>query len=436
MTPDKYVFGMSADDSLTPPAGPPDPANDWWWMTGTSAVSAAGIVVTDDAALQLDAVQSILTQISGTVSTLPLMVFRKTGTDTKVPVPDHPLYKVLADRPNDEQTPQEFWQELTIHLLFWRNFYGLIRPGADYAIGAIDQIHPTRLVKIERRADGRRYYTFNRLAPSIGNDTYRDDEIWHIRLPRLTKDGLRGLTMVEAARDTFGRAIAVEQFGALYFKNGGSGGGHYEHPGKFSSKEDKQDFLDTMRSQGTGLNRHKDRLLMYGVKYNPNKVENDEAQFIETLKETSIKLCRLWGMPPHKIGILDKATLNNIAQQATEYVTGAVMPPVTAIEQGAKRDLLVGADADSYVIEFNLGGVLRGDFTTRNSGYVFGRQWGWYSVNDIRRMEGLAPIGEAGDIYLMPLNMRNAEDPAPDTDPPAPGKDPDPEDPKDPEDAD
>ena len=146
-------------------------------------------------------------------------------------------------------------------------------------------------------------------------------------------------------------------------------------------------------------------MLLNGVRYNRQAVQNDEAQFLETLKEVSIKLCRLWNMPPHMAGILDKATFSNIEQQSTEFVVYTLAPYLVAIEQAASRDLLLGDDRDGYFVEFNVAGLLRGDFKTRMQGYAWGRQWGWLSVNDICRLENMPTIGPAGDVYLVPLNM-------------------------------
>lgn len=408
--------------------GPPDPTNDRWWSNGATTMSMAGISVTDDIALQLDVVQSILERLSGTISTLPLMVFKRTGKGGgRKPANDHPLYKLLHDAPNPRQTPQEFWQEIVTHLAFWRNIYCLITPGVDYAIGALEPIHPTRLVKIVKNSDGHRYYTFTKLPPEVGNVTYRDDEIWHVRKPRLTVDGLRGMSMIETSRETFGRAVAVEQFGSMYFKNGGSGGGVLEHPGNFKDKEAEKDFLETWRQGGNGLNRHKDRLLKYGVKYTPFSVQNNDAQFLETLREMVLKICRLWNMPPHLVGSLERATFSNIEQQSVEFVVYTLGPWITALEQACRRDLLVGADASQFFVEFNVSGLLRGDFKTRFAGYAQARQWGWMSVNDIRKLENMKGIGAKGDIYLSPINMQDADEVGendPDADQPgAPGPD-------------
>ncbi len=385
-------------------AVPTDPMDPRFWGV-ESAVTSAGVAVTADSALSLDVVQSVLGRLSGTISTLPMMVFKREADGSRAPAPDHPLYRLLHNRPNRFQTAQEFKAEQAVHLAFWRNAYSLIHPGSDgEPIGELEQLHPRRLKQIVQLPDGRRYYTFTSLggAPDV---TYRDDQVWHIRMAPLTDDGLRGKAVFETSRETFGRAIAVEQFGALYFANGGSGGGVLTHPGTFKDKEEQQRFLETWRSGGSGPNRHKDRMALNGVTYARQAVANDESQFLETLKEVAIKLCRLWNMPPHMVGILDKATFSNIEQQSTEYVVYTLAPYITGIEQAAGRDLLFGDDQAEYFVEFNVAGLLRGDFKTRMQGYAWGRQWGWLSANDVRRLENQPSIGPGGDLYLTPLNM-------------------------------
>ncbi len=388
---------------------PPDPMDPRFWGAVEHA-SRSGEFVTAQGALQLDVVQSVLSRLQGTLSTLPLMVYERldgpaeAGEDRR-PAREHPLYKLLHRRPNARQTAQEFRSQLAFHLAYWRNAYFEIVPGDDGSpIGSLEIVDPSRLINIERRSNGRVYYTVRRLD-GTGQDVFRDDELGHIRMAPLTADGLRGRYMFETARETFGRAMAVETFGSLFFKNGSSGGGILEHPGNFRSKEDQSDFLETWREGGSGNNRHKDRLLKYGVKYTPNPVRNDESQFVDTLKEMSVKLCRLWNFPPHMAGILDKATFSNIEQQSIEYVVHCIAPLISAFEQGFERDLLVGDEADRYFVEYNVAGLLRGDFKTRWQGYTQGRQWGWMSVNDIRRLENMRPIGPAGDVYLQPMNM-------------------------------
>ncbi len=400
---------------------PTDPMNPRFWG-GSAVVSNSGVTVTPESAFGLDVVQSVLGRLSGTVSTLPMMVFKRGADGSKEPAPEHPLYRLLHRKPNATQTAQEYRSELVTHLAFWRNAYSIIRPGADGSpVGALEQVHPSRLKQIRRDENGRTYYTFRRLPPQSGDDVYRDDQLWHVRMTPLTEDGLRGKYLWETSKDTFGRALAVEQFGALYFANGGSGGGVLKHPGTFKDKEEQNRFLDTWRDGGSGLNRHKERLLLNGVDYTPFSVNNDEAQFLETLKEVAIKLCRLWNMPPHMVGILDRATFSNIEQQSTEYVVYTLAPYIVGLEQSAALTLLTEEDQETYFVEFNVSGLMRGDFKTRMQGYAWGRQWGWLSVNDIRRMENQPGIGPGGDAYLQPLNMTATGAPGADSETTEPG---------------
>jgi HK97 family phage portal protein len=285
------------------------------------------------------------------------------------------------------------------------------------------------VIKVERGTDGHVYYTVRRLPPAAGYDVYRGDEIFHIRKPPLTQDGLRGRPVFETGRDALGRALAVEEFGSAFFRNGSSGG-VIEHPGTFKDKEQESDFLETWRAGGSGPNRHKDRLLKYGLKYTPIPQRNDEAQFLDTLKEVNAKVCRLWNMPPHLVGMLDKATFSNIEQQSIEYVMHTLAPWIAAWEQAAGRDLLIGADRDRYFVEFNVAGLLRGDLRTRWASYATGRQWGWLSINDVRRLENMDPIGEEGDEYMRPLNMVPIGTPLDELDEQQPGQPA--KDPKDP----
>lgn len=408
-------------------SGPPtDPMDPRWW--GLDVIgSLAGQAVTSESGLQLGVVQAVLERLGGTTSTLPLMVFERTGPngENRRPARNHPLFRLLHAHPNARQTAQEFRDEQARHLAWFRNAYAILRPAENgYPIGSLDQVHPARVMDVWRAGDGRVYYKIQRLAPAQGADVFRDDEIWHVRRAPLTDDGLRGRPVYQTARETLGRAQAVEQFGALFFANGGAGGGVLEHPGTFSNKEQKDLFLETWRSAGGGANQHKDRMLLNGVKYNRNPVNNDEAQFLETKREMKYEVAAIWNMPGHMVGLLDRATFTNIEHQSTEYAVHTIAPLLNALEQSAERDLLIGPDQDRYFVEHNVAGLLRGDFQTRWTGYSLGRQWGWLSVNDIRRLENLDPIGAAGDVYITPLNMAPAGSAQPSAD----------ENPQDPED--
>ncbi len=380
-----------------------DEPRNWGIDTGQSE---AGEIVTASTAINLDIVQACLEVLAGSVSSLPLMVFERLDGDRRRPARDLPIFDVLHRRPNDRQTSQEFRDEQQRHLAYHRNCYARILSADGAPVAQLIPYHPDRLKKIERGNDGRVYYTFGGLG-ATPDEVVRDDLIWHIRKAPLTVDGLRGRGVYETSRETLGRALAVENYGARWFRNSGQSGGILKHPGTFKSKEDRDLFVETWRAGSTGAAQHRDRLLTHGVDYVPMSVQNDQAQFIETLKHLETKVCGLWNMPPHRVSRLDRATNNNIEHQGIEYVVHTLAPWICAWEQSASRDLLVGDEQDKCFVEFNVAGLLRGDISARYRAYAIARQWGWLSVNDIRRLENQDPV-DGGDTYLQPLNMAPA----------------------------
>jgi HK97 family phage portal protein len=408
------TMGMVAD------AGSADQAIDWmdprYWGAFIQA-SLAGQTVTAATAAQLDVVQSVLERLGGTASSLPIMLFRRLPDGSREPAKDHPVYSVLHRRPNGRQTPQEFHEQMIRSLAFYRNALAVIHPADDgYPIGELEWIDWGRVARVWTQG-ARTYYEVMLPSGTVGASvTYNSEEVVHIRKAPLTMDGLCGVPMYVTGRETMGVALAVRQFGALYFANGGSGGGIIEMPGKFADEDAKRQFIETWRSAGSGMNRHKDRILLGGAQYKPLTIRNDEAQFNETKNNTAIDVARLWNMPPHMIGLLDKATFGSIEQMSIEFVQLVLAPWITAYEQALERDLLMPYERDEYFVEINVAGLLRGDQKTRFAGYAQGRQWGWLSVNDIRRLENMPPIGDEGDIYLQPVNMSPAGTPEADDD--------------------
>lgn len=135
-------------------------------------------------------------------------------------------------------------------------------------------------------------------------------------------------------------------------------------------------------------------------------VTPEQAQFIETRKELALEITRIWHIPPHKVGILDRATFSNIEQQSLEFVTDTLTPWLELIERSVQKYLMFVPDR--FEFQFNVASLLRGDLKSRYEAYAQGRQWGWLSVNEVRRLEKMNGIGITGDRYIEPLNMAPA----------------------------
>lgn len=370
---------------------------------GSSYVSTSGQIVTAETTLSLDAVQGCLEALGGSVSTISFKLFERGENGARREATEHPLYRVLHDRPNASQTAQEFRDEQQRHLAYYRNCYALILSDGSAPVTGLLPIHPSRVSRIERDGDGTVWYEVRGLGTGA-TERIRGDMMWHLRKAPLTVDGLAGRPVFETARETIGRALAVEDYGSLWFNNSGLSGGVLKHPGGFKSVEDREAFLENWRAGRRGPNAHSDRLLTHGVDYVPYSVKNNEAQFLETMKHNELKICRIWQMPPHRAGILEESQYANIEQQSIDYVMYTLAPYISAWEQGVSRDLLVGQERERYFAEFNVSSLLRGDIAARYAAYAVARQWGWLSVNDIRKLENQMPV-TGGDEYLRPLNM-------------------------------
>jgi hypothetical protein len=157
-------------------------------------------------------------------------------------------------------------------------------------------------------------------------------------------------------------------------------------------------------------NAHKLWILEEGLKFNGWTIPNEQAQFLQTRKFQAEEVARWYRVPAHKVGLLDRATNNNIEQLAIEFRTDTIQPWTSKIEAELKRKLLLPSEKIDYSFRFNLDYIERGDKAARCAYYASGRQWGWLSANDVRELENLADLdGEKGDIYLTPTNMADSE---------------------------
>lgn len=207
------------------------------------------------------------------------------------------------------------------------------------------------------------------------------------------------------AKNAIGMAIACEEFGAKFFANGAAPSGVLEHPGTI---KDPSRVRDAWQSQfGGSSNSGKVAVLEEGMKYTPISISPEQAQFLETRKFQINEIARIFRVPPHMVGDLEKSSFSNIEQQSLEFVTYTLDPWIVRWEQSISRTLFSDEEKKSYFVKFNVDGLLRGDYQSRMNGYAIGRQNGWMSANDIRELENLdrIPAEEGGDLYLINGNM-------------------------------
>ena len=369
--------------------------------------STAGKYVNERSAMQMTAVYSCVRILAEAVAGLPLHLYRYTKDGGKEKAIDHPLYLLLHDEPNPEMSSFVFRETLMTHLLLWGNAYAqIIRNGKNEVI-ALYPLMPNKM-SVDRDESGHLYYTYQRStdeAPTMEGSSVilKPEDVLHI--PGLGFDGLVGYSPIAMAKNAIGMAIACEEFGAKFFANGAAPSGVLEHPGTI---KDPGRVREAWQSQfGGSSNSGKVAVLEEGMKYTPISISPEQAQFLETRKFQINEIARIFRVPPHMVGDLEKSSFSNIEQQSLEFVKYTLDPWVIRWEQSLMRALLTQDEKKLYFAKFNLDGLLRGDYQSRMNGYAIGRQNGWMSANDIRELENLdrIPTEEGGDLYLINGNM-------------------------------
>lgn len=328
---------------------------------------------------------------------------------------DNPLYFLLHDEPNTEMTSFVFRETLMTHLLLWGNAYSqIIRNGKGEVVG-LYPLMPDRMT-VNRDEKGRLYYEYmvsSDDAKTLKDGTVRLSPYDVLHIPGLGFDGLVGYSPIAMAKNAIGLAIAAEEYGSKFYANGATPSGILEYPGTVKEPDKVRESWNA--GFGGSSNAHKIAVLEEGMKYTPISISPNEAQFLETRKFQINEIARIFRVPPHMVGDLEKSSFSNIEQQSLEFVKYTLEPWLVRWEQAMQRSLIPQGDKSKYFIKFNVDGLLRGDYQSRMQGYATARQNGWMSANDIRELENLdrIPAEDGGDLYLingnmMPLSMSGA----------------------------
>ena len=371
--------------------------------------SSSGKRVNERTAMQMTAVYACVRILSEAIASLPLQLYKYTDNGGKEKAVEHPLYFLLHDEPNSEMTSFVFRETIMTHLLLWGNAYAqVIRNGRGEVIG-LYPLMPDRM-NVDRDEKGRLYYEYM-VSSDDAKTTKKKESIVRLspedvlHIPGLGFDGLVGYSPIAMAKNAIGLAIATEEYGSKFFANGAAPSGVLEHPGTLKDPSKvRESWQETF---GGSKNANKVAVLEEGMKYTPISISPNEAQFLETRKFQIDEIARIFRVPPHMVGDLDRATFSNIENQSIDFVKYTLDPWVCRIEASMNRRLLSEDEKKKYFFKFNVDGLMRGDYQSRMQGYAIARQNGWMSANDIRDLEQLSPLSdeEGGNLYLVNGNM-------------------------------
>lgn len=385
----------------------------------------AGKYVDEEIALRYSAVWACVRVISETIATLPWCVYKRTAKGREEDSRSN-IYWILHNQPNPEMTAFSFKEMMLRRALLCGNAYAEIERDASGRPLWLWPIDSER-VRVERDEQTRQ--VVYRISDQSSSVTLAAADVFHLKGPG--GDGLTGFSMIRYAAESVGLGLAMDEFGSSFFGNGAHVSLVIKHPNKLSDQA-LEHLKQSLAEKNSGKKSLSPMVIEEGMSIEKMGVPPEEAQFLESRKWQVLDIARWYRMPPHKLGILDRATYTNIEQSAIEFVSDAIIPWCVRLEQEADLKLYGRNNHGVCYTKLNVGAILRGDMKSRYDSYAVGRQWGWLSANDVLDMEDSNPI-PGGDIYMVPVNMTTPEalkkqaamigQPAPSA-APVPGQDP------------
>jgi len=361
--------------------------------------SLSGTSVDSQTALQINAIYSAVSLISDTVSTLPVDVFiRRDGA--RYPFRPRPTW---VSQPDIDTTKEAFYGSVIVSLLLDGNAFIRVYSNPQGEIVNLTVLNPMD-VEIKRTGIGRVGFVVR------GEDKMlTSDEI--VFIPDLVRPGhIRGVSRVEALKENFGLALALEKYAAKFFGSGTQTSGVIEIPGNATAEQAKamQEAFDS-RHKGWAK-AHKTAVLSGGAQYKPTNIPNDQAQFLDSRRLAVEDVARAFNVPPHLLGLPGTNTYASVEQNNLAWVTHGLRPIVQKIEGALSPLMSRYPGGEQAFIRFNLDGLLRADINSRMTAFSTGLQSGFLTINDVRRIEDLPPINDpSADTVRVPLANVNVD---------------------------
>lgn len=354
-------------------------------------------------AMKYTAVFSCIRVLSETFAVCPIMLYRKNQDGTRSIATDLPVYSVLHDKPNEEMAPFNFKEMCMMNVNSGGNIYA---EKLFNKYGDLVGLYPYRweMVRMDRRTMDKRLIYYVR----DGNHEIEKtrDQIFHI--PGLSFDGVCGVSPIQYAAGAIALGMAYESFSNGFYRRGVQATGAFTTPTVLNDTAYERLKKDLEKNYAGLRNTGRPLLLEGGLTFLPFTINPADAQLIENKKFQIEDIARIYRVPLHLIQNLDKATNNNIEHQSLEFIMYTMLPWFKRWEENINMQLLSDKERQAgYYVECKIDSLLRGDVASRAQAYAQGRQWGYLSANDIRKLENMPPIAN-GDVYLQPVNMVEA----------------------------
>lgn len=361
--------------------------------------SQAGTLINSETAFHINPVFSAISLISDTISTLPLDAFVREGGERRALRP-RPAWVL---KPDVDTTKEAFYGSIIVSLLLDGNAFIRVYKQNSQIVNMV-VLNP-KTVQIKRNGLGRVMFQVEGEKQSLSGDDI-------IFIPDVVRPGsIRGVSRVEALKDNFGLAMALETYAARFFGHGATTSGIIEYPADLTY-EQSQALSAAFDSRHKGLRKsHKTGVLSGGATYRPTNVPNDQAQFLDSRRMAVEDVARAFNIPPHLLGLSGTNSYASVEQNNLAWVTHGLRPIIQKIENALSPLLALSQGGQNAFLRFNIDGLLRADINSRMAAYSVGLQSGFLTINDVRRLEDLTAIDDASaNTVRVPLANVNVQD--------------------------
>ena len=358
-----------------------------------------GVVVTEDTSLQLVTVRSCIDLIARTIATLSVHAYERKAGDRER-ADSHPVARLLS-QPNPMMTSIDWLESLLNRVLLYGNSYDFI----DYSGSRPVALYPLDNHKVKPiRPNGQLLYEV-----TIGGVTRQLEPFQLLHCKGFSKDGVLGISPIEHAARTIASGLSMGRIQQRFFDNGQHMGGVLKHPERLSDQA-RENLRTQLASVHQGVDKSfRTLILQEGMDYEPLGIPQDQAQFVEQRKLNTLDILRIFHVPSHMMAVTEGSmSFASVEHMGISFYRNCIRPWVRKLEAELNMKLWLEEEKDRYHIEFDPATLLRGDQKSEDESFRTGSQWGWYSINEIRRKKNLPPV-ENGDWHYRPLNMTPIE---------------------------
>ena len=372
------------------------------WASGDSIDfgQLSGTNINNETVFQVNAVYSAVSLIADTISTLPLDVFvRRDGA--RFPFRPAPAW---VQKPDVDLPKEAFYSALIVSLLLDGNAFVRVFSNKQGEVVNLVVLNP-QTVEVKRNGLGRLIFVVQGEKKPLSADEV-------VYIPDLLRPGaVRGVSRIEALKENFGLALALEKFAATFFGSGTNLAGVIEFPGNLTQEQSDQ-LRNGFDKAHAGWSRgHKTGVLSGGATWKQTQIDPQNSTMVDSRKMAVLDVCRAFNIPPHLLAVVEgSSSYASVEQTNLAWVTHGLRPLISKLED-AFTPLLARVDGGANAfLRFNIDGLLRADIQSRMSAYSTGLQSGFLTINDVRRLEDLAPVADlSADTVRVPLANVNID---------------------------